>query len=300
MSPSSQDATTPWIVTSRGLLDSFRRAFLFATLFAVICALSRTQEKSDPSIATKAAATLRLRPDKMVNSLSWSADGRLLASSGFRSGVEIRDVKSGQLVKSLVAIGDERPNWKRSLGAHMVAFAPDGRHLAVGDHEGVVDVWDVDGWRKLASLPGADPILALTWTPDGRTLAIGSDSREVCFWDVEIDRVRELPGSNRRITRLAITPDGRTLATGGADGVVRVWDPASGAGAVVATVANRGDRVGQYLEGRDDVDRLRRLRQERGPGISPRERRWPPRATCRAGSASTGALRPTGRNSLPP
>ncbi|OAR24626.1 hypothetical protein A8W25_19835 [Streptomyces sp. ERV7] len=114
--------------------------------------------------------------------------------------------------------------------ASVVAFAPDGRSLAVGSSRGAVRLWDaVTGRsRPLARTDGA--VSALAFTPDGRSLAAGSE-HGVRVWDSASGRTRaqvtfkDLP--NQPDT-LAFDSDGRTLTLTLGHGTVRQWEPSTG------------------------------------------------------------------------
>jgi WD40 repeat protein len=62
----------------------------------------------------------------VVHAFAFSADGRLLASAG----------RDGRLIVWDVATAAKRHEWLLPAEASAVAFAPDGRHLAVGRGEG--------------------------------------------------------------------------------------------------------------------------------------------------------------------
>ncbi|HEY2157876.1 MAG TPA: c-type cytochrome domain-containing protein [Isosphaeraceae bacterium] len=114
-----------------------------------------------------------------------------------------------------------------------LAFAPDGKTLAVGTH-GQVTLWDLakrEPSRVLDDTPGA--VLALAFGPDGKTLAAGAGlparSGLIRIYAMpEGTRLRSLEGHRDVVSALAFRPDGRALASSSYDGTVRAWDVATG------------------------------------------------------------------------
>jgi WD40 repeat protein len=111
-----------------------------------------------------------------------------------------------------------------------VAFAPDGRTLAVGDRSGIISLFEVASGRRLRSWKGHGGLVySLAWHPDSTRLASASvallgGNNEVKLWDPADGReVLELPGR----FPVAFSPDGNLLAapsTAGAAEEVRLWD----------------------------------------------------------------------------
>jgi serine/threonine protein kinase/WD40 repeat protein len=102
-----------------------------------------------------------------------------------------------------------------------LAFAPDGRTLAVGADDGRVLLVDPALGRTLRVVDAHDSGLrALAWSRDGRRLASGSRHQSVVVWDVgpEVTRRRELQLSAIP-TALAFASDGR-LVVASSRGVV--------------------------------------------------------------------------------
>jgi RNA polymerase sigma factor (sigma-70 family) len=184
----------------------------------------------------------------MLDAISFSPDGHLLAVSGFGPvnaelsdriyELRIFDVRAGQPKWSHIGRGEQ---------ACSLAFAPDGETLARAGWK-TVTLWNAKDGEPIRTLyPTKGTIFALTFTPDGRTLVGGGNIRTpdvnhraglVTLWNVATGRItRALEGHRGGVHAVAIAPVGNTVASGG-DGPrrpfggspseVRLWDAADG------------------------------------------------------------------------
>jgi len=127
----------------------------------------------------------------------------------------------------------------KEKGAEFIrlAYSPDGRRLAVGNHlvnraqgfEFVSDVRLRDAAtgaevRRFSEQPGE--IVLLAFGPDGRRLTSVSNDR-VTVWEAETGQ-EVLSWHVTKVERAAVSADGKRLATAGQDRVVTLWDLASG------------------------------------------------------------------------
>ena len=113
-----------------------------------------------------------------------------------------------------------------------LAFAPDGRSLAVGGDESDILLYDVGagGPGHPLGMPIRD-VKTLAISPDGRTLAASSYLHpEILLWDLAAGREHaRLRGHASPVISLAFAPDGRSLASGSmGEPVILVWDLATG------------------------------------------------------------------------
>lgn len=142
------------------------------------------------------------------------------------------------------ATGAERRRQRgHSHAITTAAFAPTGRLLATGSHDGEVKLWSPDGGevRRLQAHPTR--VDALAFSPDARLLATGtapqfgdSVDRGIHLWDVATGaRARSFAGHVRGVTALAFASDGRTLASGSLDGTTRLWRLDTGTSVVLAS-----------------------------------------------------------------
>ncbi len=145
------------------------------------------------------------------NSLAYSPDGELIASAATELGTEIRDARTGKLVKrlgygNLTGEGD----FSRS-----VAFSPDGAFLFVGQYDGTGRLFSTETWKPVGQ-PFEGHTARITFpefTPDGRILATAAADGTVRLWDVETRKpigepLELVPGT---FASAALSPDGSRL-----------------------------------------------------------------------------------------
>ncbi|MHC5539645.1 WD40 repeat domain-containing protein, partial [Singulisphaera rosea] len=107
-----------------------------------------------------------------------------------------------------------------------VAFAPDGRSLAVGGSEGIVVRALSSGNVRRWSCPKG-VVTVVHYFPDGATLASCGLDGSVDLWDIARDRVLprcSLSGQTCRVKAMAVSPDGTTIVSGGDDAKLRIWE----------------------------------------------------------------------------
>ncbi len=154
---------------------------------------------------------------KRIRALSWSADGRLLATACEDGQAYVWDNRTG---KPQAVCPCDPPD-----EVTHVALNHRGDLLATASSSGTT-LWDPWGGKELLSTGS----LASDFSRDDRRLGLGVFGPEVGRWEVAAGgEYRPLHGHRReaRIENLDISPDGRLLASAAADGV-RLWDLAAG------------------------------------------------------------------------
>lgn len=163
----------------------------------------------------------RWRPGGYVNRITYSPDGKFLATTGWNGSRSLFIWRAA--TGSIYAIPDDENSHHHGVG---VAFSPDGRTLAVGNKDGELKIYDLATCKELMSRKEhSNVIQSIAFAPDGKTFATGSNDKTIKIWDAVTGRVREtMSGHTHPILSVAFSPDGNTIASGGMDKTVKLWD----------------------------------------------------------------------------
>jgi WD40 repeat protein len=188
----------------------------------------------------------------------FSPDGRSLAVASHSQAVHLYELATGKEVRSMkMPVGgrslEEAFYAARQGLGQPIAFAPDGKVLAVAPAAGPIRRWDVAAGTEILP-PGQnfDHVDCLAFSPDGKLLA-AAGTAGVSLWDaagmclrtlesppaLEVDKdgnlnilrmmlMAEAPDMLGGAVSVVFSPDGRRLAVGWYTGTVSAWDAASG------------------------------------------------------------------------
>jgi WD40 repeat protein len=189
------------------------------------------------AVARLECARLRPFPTRRPGSartlaVAFSPDGKRLLSAG--EGLQLRSWDP--------ASGDELPWEGEPLEGRSVAFAPDGKSVAVGDGDRFVVVYDAVPRKLRCTLDGGDRwgCRTFAFSPDGKAVATMGNDAVLRFWDADKgELVRKWEAPSRPVYYFAFSPDGKAVALGGPDGCVRLCDAGTGQERVKAEVAEQ-------------------------------------------------------------
>lgn len=158
-----------------------------------------------------------------AHAVAFSTDGAILAMGGLGK-VALWDVGGGKEIRVLDIKEETKPN--RTPTVASLAFASDGKTLAVGCYDGVIRLFDHLQGKEIRSLEGhASVIFALAFSGDGAILASASFDKTVRLWETFSGlTVASLAGHQGPVHGVALTRDGRTAFSASSDTSVLAWD----------------------------------------------------------------------------
>jgi len=168
----------------------------------------------------------------LIETVTFSPDGKILASSSADKTIKLWDWHSGEQVRTIQAYTGF------SLFSPSLVFSPDGKIIAASVVSNGIKLWDVKTGQESLTIPGADLQFdaSLMFSPDGKILAMGGFNLQSGrgfqlrdaqtgkeLWTIPIESGLR---PDAIYCPVAFSPDGKLLVTGG-DSKPILWDLAT-------------------------------------------------------------------------
>ncbi len=164
-----------------------------------------------------------------VNALSFSPDGKTLASASRDGTVKLWDLTTGRAQSTL----DAHP----SVWTSVVAYSPDGKTIASGSEayprvaagNSTIKLWDVASGRLRATIGAPTSLVgSLVFSRDGEILASADGEGAASLWEVSTGQLRSRAKLSGIGGAFAFAPDLKTAAVLGRDYTILLVDVATG------------------------------------------------------------------------
>ena len=168
---------------------------------------------------------------KKISSVSYTPDGKYLATGSEDSTLKVWDVGSG---KCLTTISDIIVGMQ---GETSIIYSPDGKVLTTLHKDNTIKLWEVASRRCVKiltpkttghpALPG--DIRSIAYTPDGRCLAVADWEKNIKLLEVETGiELKTLRSYAGFAGEAKYSPDGTYMVSGMGNGSIKLWKMASG------------------------------------------------------------------------
>ncbi|MCA9214246.1 MAG: protein kinase [Planctomycetales bacterium] len=157
---------------------------------------------------------------RRVDSVAFSPDGTLIATTEKDTGVRIWDAQTVQ------------PVWKpitKGQTVRVLAFSTDSRRIAIGDDR-TLEIWDTVKQTPISKrMHHPSQIRSTNFSPDGKTVVTGCYDGTAWLWDVETsNQIGTTLTHDTRTYSATFSPDGKMVLTGSMDTTARLWNATSG------------------------------------------------------------------------
>ncbi|MFP4563241.1 MAG: WD40 repeat domain-containing protein, partial [Spirochaetia bacterium] len=167
-------------------------------------------------------------------SITYAADGSLLAAGGADGGINFFNPITGQYLRSIEGHDSTVADVSVSQGNSNI--------LASAGEDGTIRVWNLEDFSQIAVIDGdGEPVSRVEPAPDASRLVAGSGLGEITVWDFrEEETVITLEGPGRypgegdfslekvQILSVAADPLRRYYAAGSSDNLIRLFDAETG------------------------------------------------------------------------
>jgi WD40 repeat protein/serine/threonine protein kinase len=160
-------------------------------------------------------------PAQSLHCVTFSPDGKTLATANWDNTVQIRDATTGKVLATLKG---------HTHQVHGVAYSPDGTKLASASEDRTIRLWAAGTGKELGALQGhTNKVVAVVFSPDSKTLASAGWDNTVRLWDIAGSKeTKTLTTHKGHVDGVVFSPDGKTLASGSWDNTIKLWDLATG------------------------------------------------------------------------
>ncbi|WP_016952075.1 caspase family protein [Anabaena sp. PCC 7108] len=169
----------------------------------------------------------------IINAVSFSNDGKILATASADKTVKIWNSQNYQLLKTITGHQNRVTS---------ISFSPDNQMLASGSADKTIKLWRLADGKLLKTFTGhTDEVTSVDFSPDSQMIVSGSFDNTVKLWRIDGTLVRDCIGHSLAISSVKFSPDGKIIAAASWDNSIKIWNVATGK--LINTFSGHNDGV---------------------------------------------------------
>lgn len=150
----------------------------------------------------------------VINDLSFSPDGKMIASASADKTIKLWSIKNKKRVQTIQESGQ----------LHSLLFVSN-QTIASGSGDGTIKLWDVNCKKSLMNFQGqhSSKVSRLVLSSDGKTIASAAD-RTVKLWNLKDGKLLDtFSGYDNDVEAIDFSQDGKIIASA-SDRTIRIWN----------------------------------------------------------------------------
>lgn len=141
-----------------------------------------------------------------VTSLTWSNDGRRIASGGKDGKIIIWDVESFLVIHYIDA---------HESDVNALAFSSDIKYLLSASSDKTIKLWNVESGKCIKSIINRSSVKSIAFSPDQQLCLAGYQNSTAKLWDLKRGKcLKTMKGHGFQVSAVAFSPNGEYLLTG--------------------------------------------------------------------------------------
>ena len=162
----------------------------------------------------------------IVNSVSFSPDGKKIVSASVDGTIRIWDAGTGlQMCEPLRQIYE--PRYQHQRRVESASFSPDGKKIVSASSDDTIRIWDTETGLQIAGVPfnASSSPNSVSFSPDGKKIVSASDDGTIRIWDSQTGQQigEPLRGHSSRVNSVSFSPNGKRFVSASDDRTICVW-----------------------------------------------------------------------------
>jgi WD40 repeat protein/energy-coupling factor transporter ATP-binding protein EcfA2 len=145
-----------------------------------------------------------------LNSVSFSPDGKLVATASGDNTVRLWDITGQQIT----VLSHPDPVFS-------ISFSPNSKFIATASSDSTAILWDITG-QQIAVLPHQDWVNSVSFSPDGKLVATASLDKTARLWHITGQQVAVLQHKGS-VYSVSFSQNGKLVATASGDKTATLW-----------------------------------------------------------------------------